>query len=120
MRPVRADVMTWDPVRIGAIMASVPEIAHWLVAGLQDIHGRHPAHYAPAGSAYSLYFEQPVFLLRNPGTREIVMYNKLDEHVILSHAAWNLTGSPESLAGAQGWFTVHDAPRPHWRYFWFD
>src|SRR5262245_17549857 len=77
-------------------------------------------HYSPTGNGYSLFFELPVFLLRAPGTREIVMYNKLDEHLMLSHAAWNLTRSPEGLADTQGWYAVHDASRPHWKYFWFD
>jgi hypothetical protein len=77
-------------------------------------------HYAPNGNAYNLVFEQPLFLFHNLGAREFVVYNPLDEHVIASHAAWILLWSPEELAVQQGWFAVHEASVPHWRYFWFD
>lgn len=101
-------------------------------------HGRYPAsllalhkdyhpsvvgieqfHYAPNGGAYNLFFERPTFLF-DFGIREIVMYNKLDEHVMVSHAAWILAGAPEELEARQGWHTSHDASIPHWKYFWFD
>jgi len=60
------------------------------------------ARFAIAGSvvaagAYNLLFELPVFLVVSPGTQEIVMYNQLDDHVMLSHASWNVTRSPEGL-----------------------
>lgn len=103
------------------------------------VHGRYPSsllavwgdyypsvvgieqfRYAPNGNAYSLVFEQPRMLLDHFGTREFVMYNKLDEHVMPSHAAWILAWTPEELEGRQGWYAVHDAPTPHWKYFWFD
>jgi hypothetical protein len=77
-------------------------------------------HYAPHGNAYSLFFEQPTLLFDNLGTREFVMYNKLDEQVMPSHAAWILFWSPKELEQNQGWYAVHDASRPHWKYFWFD
>jgi hypothetical protein len=102
-------------------------------------HGRYPAalqavwkdydpsvvgiekyHYAPNGDAYHLYFEQPRFLFDNIGTREFVVYNKLDEHAMVSHTAWILQLPPEELQTSQGWYAVHDAPTPHWKYFWFD
>lgn len=103
------------------------------------VHGRYPSsllavwpdyypsvvgieqfHYAPKGDAYNLFFEQPTFLLDHFGTREFVMYNKLNEHVMSSHAAWILTWTPEELAARQTWYAVHDAPSRHWKYFWFD
>jgi hypothetical protein len=103
------------------------------------VHGRYPSsllavnkdyspsvvgiekfHYAPNGEAYNLFFEQPTFLFDNLGTREFVMYNKLDEHIMPSHAAWLLEWSLEELAARQGWYAVHDASSPHWKYFWFD
>lgn len=76
-------------------------------------------HYAPNGEAYNLFFEQPTFLF-DFGIREIVMYNKLDEHVMVSHAAWILAGAPEGLAARQGWHSIHNASVPHWKYLWFD
>ena len=103
------------------------------------LHGRYPSsllavwkdydpsvvgvekfHYAPNGNAYNLFFEQPRFLLDNLGTREFVMYNKLDEHVMTSHAAWILGSTAEQLEARQGWYAVHEASSPHWKYFWFD
>ena len=103
------------------------------------VHGRYPSsllavwpdyypsvvgieqfHYAPKGNAYNLFFEQPKFLFDNLGTREFVMYNKLNEHGMSSHAAWILTWTPEELASRHTWYAVHDAPRRHWKYFWFD
>lgn len=77
-------------------------------------------YYAPNGDAYNLFFEQPPFLFINIGTREIVMYNKLDEHIIVSHANWILTSPPAELESRQGWYAVHDTLTPHWKYFWFD
>ena len=76
--------------------------------------------YSPTESAYNLFFELPVFLVVSPGTQEIVMYNKLDDHFMLSHASWNVTRSPQGLRNGQGWYAVHDSSRPHWKYFSFD
>jgi hypothetical protein len=95
-----------------------------LLAVWKDYHpsvvGIEQFHYAPNRDAYNLFFEQPTFLFDNLGTREFVVYNKLDEHVIPSHAHWILVWTPEELEARQGWYTVHDAPSPHWKYFWFD
>jgi hypothetical protein len=94
----------------------------FLLAVNKDYHpyvvGIDQFHYAPYRGAYNLFFEQPTFLF-NFGIREFVMYNKLDEHLMMSHAAWILKG-PNGLEARQGWNTVHDAPSPHWKYFWFD
>ena len=76
-------------------------------------------HYAPNGQAYNLFFEQPTFAT-DFGIREIVMYNRLDEHVMVSHAAWILAGAPEQLEARQGWHSSQDASSPHWKLFWFD
>jgi hypothetical protein len=105
----------------------------------RSVHGRYPSsllavwkdyypsvvgiekfHYAPNGDAYNLFFEQPRFLFDNIGTREFVVYNKLDKHVMISHASWILILMPEELEARQGWYTVHDASSLHWKYFWFD
>ena len=85
-----------------------------------SVVGIEQFHYAPKGNAYNLFFEQPKLLFDNLGTREFVMYNKLDEHVMSSHAAWILISAPEELTARQGWYAVHDAPSRHWKYFWFD
>lgn len=111
------------------------------IEGYRARHGRYPSsllavwkdyspsvigiekfHYAPSGDAYNLFFEQPRFLFDNIGTREFVVYNKLDEHVMISHAMDILALTPEGLEleARRGHYAVHDAPRPHWKYFWFD
>ncbi len=77
-------------------------------------------HYAPNGDAFNLFFEQPRFLFDNLGTREFVVYNQLDEQVMISHTAWILILMPEELEAAQGWYAVQEASSPHWKYFWFD
>jgi hypothetical protein len=95
-----------------------------LLALNKDYHpsvvGIEQYYYAPNGDAYNLYFNQPRFLFPELGAREVVMYNKLDQHVMPSHAYWVLISTPEELAQGQGWYAVNDAPTPHWKYFWFD
>ena len=85
-----------------------------------SVVGIEKYHYAPNGDAYNLFFEQPRFLLDNIGTREFVVYNPLDEHMIISHTSWILLLPPEELEATQGWYAVHNAASPHWKYFWFD
>ena len=85
-----------------------------------DIVGIEKYHYSPFGESYNLFFEQPRFLLDNIGTREWVVYNPHDEHRMYSHTAWFLLLTPEELERSQGWYAVHDASAPHWKYFWFD
>jgi len=77
-------------------------------------------YYEPSGDAYNLFFEQPTFLLANPGTREFVMYNKLDEQTMIAHDSDILRWTPAELQQRRGWYAVHDAPSPHWKYFWLD
>jgi hypothetical protein len=48
------------------------------------------------------------------------MYNKLDEHVMTSHDNDILVRTPAELEARRGYYAVHDASRPHWKYFWFD
>ena len=85
-----------------------------------DIVGVERYHYLPYGSSYNLLFEQPRFFLDNFGTREWVVYNPEDEQRVYSHTSWFLLLTPEELETSQGWYDVHDAGSPHWKYFWFD
>ena len=85
-----------------------------------DVVGIEKFHYSPFNESYNLFFEQPRFLLDNLGTREWVVYNPNDEHRMFSHTAWFLLLTPEELERSQGWYAVHDASTPHWKYFWFD
>jgi len=82
-----------------------------------SIIGIEQFHYEPNGRAYNLYFEQFTYKF---GTQEIVMYNKLDEHIMISHDGDILLWTPEELSSRRGYYAVHDASTPHWKYFWFD
>ena len=92
-----------------------------LLALHQDIEpfvtGIEKYHYEPNGNAYNLFFEQFSHVL---GVREIVLYNKLDEHVMTSHDADLIELSPQQLSLQRGYFTVLDLPQPHWKRFLFD
>ena len=85
-----------------------------------DVVGVEKYHYLPYGESYNLSFEQPRFLLDNIGTREWVVYNPEDEQRMYSHTSWFLLLAPEELERSQGWYAMHDAGSPHWKYFWFD
>lgn len=73
--------------------------------------------YEPYGDAYNLYFEQFTYQL---GAREIVMYNKLDDHHFPSHALDILQWTPEQLRSRKAYLSLHNTASPHWKYFWFD
>ena len=74
-------------------------------------------HYALNGDAYNVYFEQPTFLFVNFGTREIVMYNKRDEHQMVSHDSDILRWTAEQLRARRGWNARHDTSIRHWKTF---
>jgi hypothetical protein len=85
-----------------------------------DIVGIEKFHYVPHEGAYNLYFEQPRLFFDIFGTREFVVYNPSDEHLMLSHTSWFMLLPPDELEETQGWYEVNDASSPHWKYFWFD
>jgi len=64
------------------------------------VKGVEQYHYEPNGDAYNLYFEH---LASQLGTREIVMYNKRDEHQMTSHAMDLLLLKPPGLAVQRGY-----------------
>ena len=82
-----------------------------------SIIGVKEFQYERQGDAYNVLFEPFTFRL---GTREIVMYNPRDEQVMTSHDSDRLQLRPEQLEYRRGYYAVHDAPHPHWKYFWFD
>lgn len=59
-------------------------------------------HYEPNGEAYNLFFEQ--FRFYPLGTREMVVYNKLDEQVMTSHDGWILLLPPEEIKRTRGYY----------------
>ncbi len=95
-----------------------------LLAEHQDyepsVIGIEQYYYERSGDAYNLIFEQPTILLVNPGTREFVVYNNRDEQTMIAHDSDILRWTPEELRQRRGWYAVHDAPSPHWKYFWLD
>ena len=84
---------------------------------LPSVIGIQRYEYERFGSAYNLMFEQPSFRF---GTREIVMFNRLDEHAMASHDMDVLELAPDAYRARRGHYAVHAASQPHWKYFWFD
>jgi hypothetical protein len=76
-------------------------------------------HYERRSESYQLVFEQLTYRI---GTRELVVYNPRDEHVMTSHARDLLELGPEDLAleRTRGHYDVRDLPHRHWKFFWFD
>jgi hypothetical protein len=84
-----------------------------------NVIGIREYQYEPHGEGYNLFFEQFTYRF---GTQEFVMYNPRDEHVMTVHSIDLLQLTPSQLAldRARGHYALHDAPHPHWKYFWFD
>jgi hypothetical protein len=76
-------------------------------------------HYAPHRDAYNLYFEH---VSEQLGIREFVIYNPRDEQIMTSHAIdlVQLTPAQLEVEWTRGHNLKRDAPRQHWKYFWFD
>lgn len=83
----------------------------------QNVMGIEKYYYEPNGKSYNLFFEQ---LPPDLFAREIVMYNKLDEHVIRSHPSFIFSLTPEEFERYRGYFAEYDLPKEHWKYFLFD
>ncbi len=82
-----------------------------------NVMGIEKYYYEPNGKAYNLFFEQ---LSSDLFAREIVMYNKLDEHIIRSHPSFIFRLTPEEFKRYRGYFDEFDLPKQHWKYFLFD
>ncbi len=102
----------------------------------RDVHGHYPRslhslhedydplvigikryHYEPSGDVYNVYFEHLAIAL---DTQEIVMFNKRDEQQFSAHNADLLQYTAAQIARSRGYVAVHNASRPHWKYFLFD
>jgi len=81
-----------------------------------SVIGVEQYYYEPSGDAYNIFFEQFTFQL---DMREIVVYKKFDEQVIIGHDSWILLLPPGELEHTRGYYDVYDASAPHWKYFWF-
>ena len=64
-----------------------------------SVMGIDEFQYERNGNAYNLFFVQWQHV---GATREVVMYNKNDEHNVKGH------------------FASYNAKKPHWRYYWLD
>jgi hypothetical protein len=86
---------------------------------LPRVIGIRQYHYEPHGEGYNLVFEQFNYRF---GTREFVVYNPRDEHVMTAHAIDILEMTPNQLVleRTRGHNARHDLPQPHWKLFWFD
>ena len=82
-----------------------------------EVMGIQQYVYEPFGKSYNLYFEQFTYQL---DVKEIVMYNKLDEHAMASHDMDILEFSGSQLAAQRGDSWKFDLPQPHWKVIWFD
>lgn len=76
--------------------------------------------YSRIGNGFNLVFEQPRLLVDEPGVREFVVYNPLDEHVMLSHAEWYTSRPAAEVAAHQGGFPIRPTEHPHWKSYLFD
>jgi hypothetical protein len=76
-------------------------------------------HYEPHGQGYNVFFEQPTYPI---GTQEFVMYNPVDQHVMIVHNQDLLESPPEQVAQERAFHAraARDAGARHWKYFWFD
>ncbi|GAB1822339.1 hypothetical protein [Herbidospora sp. RD11066] len=84
------------------------------------VRGVDRYRYAKGGESYNISFELPRFFFDAFGTREFVVYNPSDRHLMPSHASWVLLWSDARLRNQQGWYGSRDAGPPHWRSFLFD
>jgi len=84
------------------------------------IRGIEKYHYTYDNTTYNLYFEQPKLLLDLFGSREFVVYNPNEKHLMISHASWNARWEPEQVRTTQGWYASGETGHKHWKYFLFD
>ena len=84
-----------------------------------DVIGIPQYRYEPHGESYNLVFEQFNYRF---GTREFVVYNPRDEHVMTAHASDILELTPEQLVVERhAAITLVTICRSHTgRFFWFD
>ena len=71
-------------------------------------------------TTYNLYFEQSRFFFDKFGTREFVVYNPNDNHLMMSHAVWHMLPNEHSARINQGWYATNDTGIKHWKSFLFD
>ncbi len=127
--PGRYDPLAWPLSLMAQIISMVglvlvPIGALWLVSELRAATRRKrnlPSTGSRRGFAVaSLIAGSLVVLLVAAAGLADRGVDPRDQQVLPSHTASILIWTPEVLATRQGWYAVHDAPAPHWKYFWFD
>ena len=95
-----------------SLLAEIPDYGPHVI-GIREYR------YEPHGDGYNLVFEQFNYRF---GTREFVVYNPRDEHVMTAHASDILELTPEQLVveRTRGHNARYDLRQPHWKIFWFD
>lgn len=73
--------------------------------------------YEPSGDTYSLAVEVPTFSV---DSREYLLYNPSDAHVMASHDADLLLRTAAELAHYRGYYSARSLDRPHWKVLSFD
>jgi hypothetical protein len=77
-------------------------------------------HYSNDNTTYNLYFEQTKFFFDNFGTKEFVVFNPNDNHLMISHTIWHMLSDPNPARTQQGWYASHEAGVRHWKILFFD
>lgn len=77
-------------------------------------------HYTNDDTTYNLYFEQTRFFYDKFGTKEFVVYNPTDNHLMISHTVWHMLSDPTPARAHQGWYASHETGVKHWKIFFFD
>lgn len=109
------------------------------IEGYKDRHGDYPLtlnaihkdystgitgiekyNYTYDNNSFNIYFEQPRFFFDQVGTREFVVYNPNDNHLMMSHTAWFMELEPHQIRNKQGWYESVESGIPHWKSFLFD
>jgi hypothetical protein len=83
------------------------------------IVGIEQYHYEFSGRTYNVFFEHFTYRL---GTREILMYNPLNEQAMVVHNRDLLESTQVEVNRERDFHAraAFDAGIPHWKYFWFD
>lgn len=87
---------------------------------MTGITGIEKYYYSYDGTTFNVYFEQPRFFTYRLGTREFVVYNPDDKHLMISHAVWHMHFGTVQIRNNQGWYESVETGIPHWKSFLFD
>jgi len=113
MLPLIGDIERYRTAR-GSYPASL--FSEWMDYR-PEVIGVRGYQYEPVGEAYSLAVEVPTFSF---ASREFLLYNPADTHVMASHDADVLQRTPAELTHYRGYYSARKLDRPHWTVLSFD